>query len=1119
VTKHVATGPDAGAGGAAGAAEDTVPADSGPADGWTVVSEQAGTVQVRASGRVERYVFGEELGRGGMGRVVEATDSRLGRKVAVKEALPRGLDLRRRFEREVRITAKLEHPSIVPLYDAGVTAEGNPFYVMRKVSGQPLDKLIGDARTLDDRLMLVPNMLAAIDAIAHAHRRDIVHRDLKPGNVLVGEHGETVVIDWGLAKAIGEDDDAPADPVDPTLAPSDVVETQIGAVFGTPGFMAPEQARGEALDARSDVYALGACLYQLLSGRPPHHGTSATEVIDRALTTAPPALAALVGGVPPELVAIVDKALAYEPADRYPDAAALAEDVRRFLAGQLVAAHRYTPRQRLGRFLRKHRAIVGVSTLATVALAGVGVFSVRGVLHERDKAQRAEASAIADRRRAEEARDREADRADELLITQARALAQTNPTRALAALKLVSPGSRHWRAARMVAQTASAHGAAWAYPGYSRATTSLAIAPDGRRLLAAGEPGALQVIDLDEREVVLTADFGGRVVACWIDGGAAILVAPAAGGLVVVDAITGARRPIAWEPERVATTLEPSATGDRVALVDDRDALAVLDVARETITPVALDQRVDHLAVAPDLTSMLVSGKLGVRVVRPDGRVALRIAGDGQLVAVAGTGRRAAAIVDGRAHLIETGPDHARVLAVEPVPRTRIDQALHVTFAGDSPIIFHYNRRFDRMNAAGETWTLRQATGLALMGSEIRGGDAAFSGPDGDVLLFTRHSNLSIRAPVETQVKRVVGRANSRYVVATSENVILVWDLDRVTPHAVSTPSSQPVTWVDDDTLMLLPTTAPWRLLDVRSGKVTEIDTGEHAAAMLLPPVEIGDDGRILANLLPAGPVLVRPDTHRLEPVGDGSVAALALLSGNRFAYGAGGTVVVGTRREDRRVVLGAGEVHAIAAAGDGLFVVADQDVIQLDGGGREVARLRLPAPPSGGLVVDAHGLAVFGVGERVVRWTGARLEDLGALDDRVEALLATPAGILASTATRDHYLLDGTRAPRRVLGRTMAFPELAPGSGLVTAQLGDGSVVVIDLATFERTVLPGGPAMMMPSTSPDGRRVAIRHGNDVALWSLDVPSDPGAWAAWLDGLTNARPSTAPDVVWPWLTP
>ncbi|HEX3760602.1 MAG TPA: serine/threonine-protein kinase, partial [Kofleriaceae bacterium] len=416
-----------------------------------------GPVSGRPLAPGQRYRLGAELGRGGMGRVVEAFDVQLGRTVAFKEVLPRGdPGVARRFTREVQLTARLEHPSIVPLYDAGFTEDGRPFYVMRRVSGRPLDQLMARATGRGERLTLLPALLAAIDAVAHAHRRGVIHRDLKPSNILVGELGETVVIDWGLAKVIGEDDADSADGSDndaPSTAPpiaSDSLRTQIGSVFGTPGFMAPEQARGESLDPRGDVYALGATLYQLLAGAPPHSGTSATEVIARTGSKAVTPVDVVAPGAPPELVAIVGKALAFDPAGRYPDAGALGEDVRRFLSGQLVAAHRYTPGQRFARFGRRHRAPLGVAALAAAAVAVLAWIAVHRIVQERDVADAARIAAADGRRAAEKARDEAARRADQLVVMHARGVLDTNPTHALAVLKQLPAGSNRLGEARGV---------------------------------------------------------------------------------------------------------------------------------------------------------------------------------------------------------------------------------------------------------------------------------------------------------------------------------------------------------------------------------------------------------------------------------------------------------------------------------------------------------------------------------------------------------------------------------------------------------------------------------------------------------------------------------------------
>src|SRR5262249_4400098 len=198
------------------------------------------------------------------------------------------------------------------------------------------------------------------------HSRRVLHRDLKPSNVIVGEFGETVVIDWGLAKDLGASD---ADPVAAGGWSSGPDATRAGAVLGTPAYMAPEQARGEEADERSDVYALAALLYRLAAGSAPLAGDSASEVLERAVSARPHRVAEREPGVPPDLAAIVDKAMAPERGDRYANASQLVADLKRFQTGQLVAAHRYSRRELLSRWLRRHRTAVGVAAVLVGALA------------------------------------------------------------------------------------------------------------------------------------------------------------------------------------------------------------------------------------------------------------------------------------------------------------------------------------------------------------------------------------------------------------------------------------------------------------------------------------------------------------------------------------------------------------------------------------------------------------------------------------------------------------------------------------------------------------------------------------------------------------------------------
>ncbi|HEY0191946.1 MAG TPA: serine/threonine-protein kinase, partial [Kofleriaceae bacterium] len=208
-----------------------------------------------------RYQIIGEHGRGGLGRVTRAHDRELGRDIAIKELISRGVVGEMRFVREALITARLEHPGIVPVYEAGSWPDGTPFYAMKLVAGRPLRALISERPTVEDRLALLHHVIAVTDAIAYAHGRGVIHRDLKPSNVIVGDFGETVVIDWGLAKDLGAVDDFTGGAPSPTSQDDGL--TSVGSVLGTPAYMAPEQARGEPVDQRADVFAIGVMLWEL----------------------------------------------------------------------------------------------------------------------------------------------------------------------------------------------------------------------------------------------------------------------------------------------------------------------------------------------------------------------------------------------------------------------------------------------------------------------------------------------------------------------------------------------------------------------------------------------------------------------------------------------------------------------------------------------------------------------------------------------------------------------------------------------------------------------------------------------------------------------------------------
>jgi tetratricopeptide (TPR) repeat protein len=347
----------------------------------------------------KQFVRKSVLGRGGMGQVILAEDQRLGRPVALKELLSQSPAARARFEREVRLAARLQHPNIVPVYEAGTSPRGEPYYAMRPVDGKTLAAVIEQVDGPAARLALVPRMIAVARALAFAHAEGVIHRDLKPNNILVGDHGETLVIDWGLAKQLDDEATEPDGGREAHAAAATDASphlTRHGSIIGTPSYMAPEQARGERLDARADVYAIGAILYHVLAGEAPYHGvTTADELLGRVRTGPPKPLAKLAPHAAPDLVAIVERAMHRDRSERYLDARGLADDLERFTTGRLVSAHAYTLGQLVGRWLRRHKVAVAVGTLAAVALATVGVYAFVSIGRERTVAVRERAAAVA----------------------------------------------------------------------------------------------------------------------------------------------------------------------------------------------------------------------------------------------------------------------------------------------------------------------------------------------------------------------------------------------------------------------------------------------------------------------------------------------------------------------------------------------------------------------------------------------------------------------------------------------------------------------------------------------------------------------------------------------------
>jgi tetratricopeptide (TPR) repeat protein/tRNA A-37 threonylcarbamoyl transferase component Bud32 len=348
-----------------------------------------------------RYRVLRPHARGGLGEVHVAEDKELNREVAFKEIQRRYAHdpaSRGRFLREAEINGRLEHPGVVPVYGLGNYRDGRPFYAMRLIRGESLKEALDrfhkadvPGRDAGERGLALRQLLgqfvAVCNAVAYAHSQGVLHRDLKPSNVMLGKFGETLVVDWGLAKVLGRPE-GEAEGEEMALRPSsgDGSETAAGTAVGTPAYMSPEQASGrlDLLGPASDVYGLGATFYALLTGEAPFKGEAPAELVRRVSRGEWMPPRQVKRGVPPALDAICRKAMALKPEDRYATALELAADVEHWLADEPVTAYREPLLRRLGRWRRRHPALAaGVAVLLLAALAA-GVWLKR----ERDAVER-----------------------------------------------------------------------------------------------------------------------------------------------------------------------------------------------------------------------------------------------------------------------------------------------------------------------------------------------------------------------------------------------------------------------------------------------------------------------------------------------------------------------------------------------------------------------------------------------------------------------------------------------------------------------------------------------------------------------------------------------------------
>jgi hypothetical protein len=1052
----------------------------------------------------DRFEPRGELGRGGMGRVEDAFDRALERPVAIKHLLGGSARDLVRFAREARITARLEHPGIVPVHEAGRGDDGTPYYVMRRIDGRPLSDAV-IAAALRDRLALIPHVLAACDAVGFAHARGVVHRDLKPNNILVGPFGETLVIDWGLAREIalvapiepdgpnggdgGDGGAAAASGAALAIAADDL--TAAGAVAGTPGFMPPEQARGEDVDARADVFALGATLFYVLTGELLYGPVQPTEMLATASAGGAPNWRALPARVPPELRAILDKALASDPAHRYRDAGALAADLRQFVTGNLVGAYEYSALARLARFARRHRAAIAIAAASTLLLAATAIVSVRRIVAERDDARRA--------REVAEVRQREArDAADDLVVQRAQELAATDPVGAIALLRRLDPASSRWRDAWLAATVAAARGIPIGFRGIA-GNQWLQIAADNRRVISAGD-GGIAVYDLvaRTRRIVATPSPPARMCQ-WI-GKIHVLCIDMATHASIVDAEYGTARPL----DLALVT----ATSDRQsrALAETADHRIVEITGPEGASRVIATDA-ELAGVSPDLERAALWHGDALELWTASGVVALARFRDPavrkQSPEVQLRGDAIATIVGDR--VLRWHLEAGRVVE-ESWPRTPYD--LEVLLAGSQVHTFGGRglRRLDGGQVdpyAHPGWVFATARGLVAFDH------------DGAVRLLDADGEFRF-GPHPAEFRRADLSLDGRWLAAiTDRGEVIAWEVGAFRPRATQLSGlEQPV---------LLEPGHVWTR-HLSDGLVRhELYTDTRKVALALPPLDahfvIADDGRWAAAPDPA--------------------------SGKLWVYDA----TSGRRGPMDRAA-------AEATTADGLAIVRDDAVIGRWHPGDSAVKEeigKLPAPPRAFSIRDRVVVAMFVPGKlaRFELATGQR-RDADFADGVREVELASGGRAWIATSHGELWRWDGEGAPARVAppdpvarlwsthGHVLArgahslisldgdAPHAVPldarevswmGADYAAALLAHGVVAIVDLQSGRSLALPA-PAVTDHLIARDGAVMyATDHVDDrdrYVTLELRVPHDPAALQRWLTDVTNARqPDGGHAAEWP----